>query len=165
MCCIGRKEIHIYDYWRLYYWLEKICICMMDQQYIMNACVHCSCFWLLAWSWIQSKYFYLKVIKSFKSALWISSMNTSCSHSPTPQVAFSSLDGSPTSQVPTNPHITDGSRKNIRHTLLALEIATYNIIYYFEPFSASYVLEKCNTELKDSSGKDPSRWSIGLKVQ
>lgn len=91
-------------------------------------------------------------------------MNTSSSCSPAPQVALRSLDGSPISQLPTKLHITGGSRKP-RHTLLAQEIASANIIYYFEPFSEGYVLEKCNTELKSFSGKDPSRRSIGLKVQ
>lgn len=83
-------------------------------------------------------------------------MSTSSSHSPDPQAALSSLDGSPASQLPTKPHITDGSRKPMCHTLLVLEIATANIIYYFEPFSEGYVLGKCNIELKGFSGKDPS---------
>lgn len=63
----------------------------------------------------------------------------------------------------THPLLT--AAEKTRHILLALDTATYKIIYYYEPFSEGYVLEKCNIELKDFSGKDPSRWSIGLKGQ
>lgn len=56
-------------------------------------------------------------------------------------------------------------------SLLALEIATTNIVYYFredftfEAFSGGYVRGKYNLDLKAFPSNGPGRRSIDLKVQ